>query len=378
VRTVAGCARSRPLAAGSALLRSFPYLTSLLMPTATPFGTTPAGTDVLLYTLQNAHGARATISTYGGILTSLLVPDKNGELGNVVLGFDSLSGYTDEVYQQEMPFFGALVGRYGNRIKLGKFTLDGHAYSLPINNAPNSLHGGSAGFHTRVWAADAASNSLTLSYVSPAGEEGYPGTLTVTVTYTLTDDNVLRLDYLATTDQPTVLNLTNHSYFNLGYGQVADILGHELHLAADRYTPVDATQIPTGELAPVAGTPMDFQTPHAIGARIGQVPGGYDHNWVLADQPQARPALAATVYEPTSGRTLAVYTTQPGVQFYAGNSLNGKLTGHGGVVYGKHAGLALETQHFPDSPNHPSFPSTVLRPGETFRSTTEYRFGVRS
>ncbi|MGI4742903.1 MAG: aldose epimerase family protein [Janthinobacterium lividum] len=351
------------------------------MPTATPFGTTPAGTDVLLYTLQNAQGAQATISAYGGILTSLLMPDKNGQLGNVVLGFDSLSGYTNEVYQEEMPFFGALIGRYGNRIKLGKFTLDGQAYSLPINNAPNSLHGGPAGFHTRVWAAQEAGaeagNSLNLRYVSPAGEEGYPGTLTVTVTYTLTDENVLRLDYLATTDQPTVLNLTNHSYFNLGYGQVADVLGHELHLAADRYTPVDDTQIPTGELAPVAGTPMDFTTPHAIGARIGQVPGGYDHNWVLADQHRPRPALAATVYEPTSGRTMAVYTTQPGVQFYAGNFLSGKLKGHANVAYGKYAGLALETQHFPDSPNQPSFPSTVLRPGTTFRSTTEYHFGVR-
>lgn len=351
------------------------------MLTATPFGTTAAGTDVLLYTLQNARGAQATISAHGGILTSLLMPDKKGQLGNVVLGFDSLSGYTNEVYQQEMPFFGALIGRYGNRIKLGKFTLDGHAYSLPINNAPNSLHGGPAGFHTRTWVAqdekEAAGNSLTLSYVSQAGEEGYPGTLTVAVTYTLTDDNVLRLDYTATTDQPTVLNLTNHSYFNLGYGQVADILGHELHLAADRYTPVDDTQIPTGEWAPVAGTPMDFQVPHAIGQRIGQVPGGYDHNWVLADQPQPRLALAATVHEPTSGRTLAVYTTQPGVQFYAGNFLSGNLKGHGGVVYNKHAGFALETQHFPDSPNQPSFPSTVLRPGDTFRATTEYHYGVR-
>ena len=351
------------------------------MPQATLSGQAPNGTDVHFYTLQNAHGVQATISTYGGILTSLLVPDKQGNLGNVVLGFDSLSGYTDAVYQREMPFFGALIGRYGNRIAKGQFTLDGHHYQLPINNAPNSLHGGPAGFHTRVWAAQPGTSpegeSLTLSYVSSDGEEGYPGELSVTVTYTLTAANGLRIEYTATADQPTVLNLTNHSYFNLAYGQDHDILSHELQLHADRYTPVDDVQIPTGELAPVAGTPFDFNTPHTIGARIGQVPGGYDHNWVLADYLRPQHELAATVHAPASGRTLEVYTDQPGVQFYAGNFLNGSLKGHGGIAYGKNYGFALETQHFPDSPNEPKFPSTVLRPGQTFRSTTEYRFGVR-
>ena len=351
------------------------------MPTATLFGTTSAGTEVQLYTLQNSQGSRATISTYGGILTSLLVPDKTGQLGDVVLGFDSLAGYTNAIYSQEMPFFGALIGRYGNRIRLGKFSLGARTYSLPINNAPNSLHGGPQGFHVRVWDAQPGTSAdgptLTLTYQSPDGEEGYPGNLSVTVVYTLTEANALRIEYTASTDQPTVLNLTNHSYFNLNYGHDDTILGHELTLHADRYTPVDDTQIPTGELTPVRGTPFDFTTPHAIGERIAQVPGGYDHNWVLADQLRPAPALAATVHEPASGRTLAVYTDQPGVQFYAGNFLNGKLTGKGGIAYGKNYGFALETQHFPDSPNQPSFPTTELRPGQPFRSTTEYRFGVR-
>jgi aldose 1-epimerase len=351
------------------------------MSTATSFGTTSAGATVQLYTLQNSHGAQATISNYGGILTSMLVPDKNGNLGDVVLGFDSLAGYTDAVYTREMPFFGALIGRYGNRIRLGKFSLDGKEYTLPINNAPNSLHGGPEGFHVRVWDAEpgtsAEGQTLTLTYQSQDGEEGYPGNLHVTVVYTLTEANGLRIEYTATTDQPTVLNLTNHSYFNLNYGHDDTILGHELTLHADRYTPVDDTQIPTGELKPVQGTPFDFTTPHAIGERIAQVPGGYDHNWVLADELRSGAELAATVYEPVSGRMMEVHTDQPGVQFYAGNFLNGSLTGKGGVSYGKNYGFALETQHFPDSPNQPAFPSTVLRPGETFRSTTEYRFSVR-
>lgn len=354
-------------------------------PTAAPFGKTSEGTEVQLFTLQNAHGLKATITNYGGTLTSLLVPDKAGKIGDVVLGFDDLAGYTSDLFLRENPYFGALIGRYGNRIAKGKFTLDGKPYSLPINNAPNSLHGGTIGFNRRVWAAvpgtSAEGPTLTLRYRSPDGEEGYPGNLDVKVVYTLTNADVLRLDYTATADKPTVLNLTNHSYFNLAHGQAKDILAHELILQADRFTPVDNTLIPTGQLQAVAGTPMDFRQPHTIGERIGQVPGaapgGYDHNWVLADKQRASPALAATVYEPTTGRTMQVYTDQPGVQFYSGNFLKGNLKGKGGVAYGQHAGFCLETQHFPDSPNEPSFPSTVLRPGETFRSTTEYRFGVR-
>ena len=348
---------------------------------ARAFGKAPDGAEVQLYTLRNAHHLQATISTYGGILTSLQVPDKNGKLGNVVLGFDSLAGYTNAAYLKAMPYFGALIGRYGNRIARGRFTLAGAPYQLPLNNPPNSLHGGQLGFNQRLWQATPGTSpdgpTLTLRYRSADGEEGYPGTLDVQVVYTLTNQNALRLSYTATTDEATVLNLTNHSYFNLGYGHAPDVLGHELTLAADRFTPVDDTQIPTGQLQPVANTPMDFQQPHAIGERIGKVPGGYDHNWVLADKMRSALALAATVYEPGSGRTLAVYTDQPGIQFYSGNFLDGSLRGHGGVLYGRHAGFCLETQHFPDSPNQPTFPSTELRPGDTFRSTTEYRFGVR-
>ena len=354
-------------------------------PTAAPFGKTPDGTAIQLFTLQNAHGLKATISTFGGTLTSLLVPDRSGQLGDVVLGFDNLEGYTSDLYVKENPYFGALIGRYGNRIKLGKFTLDGQSYQLPINNPPNSLHGGTTGYNRRVWQATPGSSAdgqtLTLRYHSPAGEEGYPGTLEVQVVYTLTDADALRLDYTATTDKATVLNLTNHSYFNLNHGHDQDILGHFLTLNAERFTPVDNTLIPTGVLQAVAGTPMDFRQPHAIGERIKQVPGaapgGYDHNWVLADKMRATPALAATVYEPTTGRTMDVYTDQPGIQFYSGNFLKGNLKGKGGVAYPQHYGFCLETQHFPDSPNRPNFPSTVLQPGETFHSTTEYRFGVR-
>ena len=354
-------------------------------PVANPFGKTKDGTAVHLFALQNAHGLKATISTFGGTLTSLLVPDKTGQLGDVVLGFDELAGYTNDLYVKENPYFGALIGRYGNRIKGGKFTLDGRAYSLPINNAPNSLHGGPLGFNRRVWTAtpgtSAEGPTLALAYHSRDGEEGYPGNLDVNVVYTLTNADVLRLEYTATTDKPTVLNLTNHSYFNLNYGHNQDILSHVLTLNADRFTPVDNTLIPTGVLQSVTGTPMDFRRPHAIGERIGQVPGaapsGYDHNWVLADQARTELAPAATVYEAVSGRTMDVYTDQPGIQFYSGNFLKGNLKGKGGVAYPPHYGFCLETQHFPDSPNQPTFPGTVLRPGETFRSVTEYRFGVR-
>lgn len=331
-----------------------------------------------MYILENGRGMRAAISSYGGTLTSLLVPDRAGRPGEVVLGFDGIAGYQSPEFLKSNPYFGALIGRYGNRIASGRFSLAGKTYCLAANNGPNHLHGGLRGFDKVVWQAEsgasAAGPMLTLSYISVDGEEGYPGNLNVKVIYTLTT-NALRIAYTATTDQPTPLNLTNHAYFNLNHGHSADILGHELLLAADRYTVVDASQIPTGELRPVAGTPFDFTTPHTIGERLGAVPGGYDHNWVL-NHAEAQ-TVAATVYEPLSGRLMEVLTDQPGLQFYTGNYLDGTLTGKGGVVYGRHAGFCLETQHFPDSPNQPTFPNTILRPGETYQTTTEYRFGVR-
>ncbi|WP_460554915.1 aldose epimerase family protein [Hymenobacter daeguensis] len=365
-----------PAAADSTAMQT----AELAKPTAESFGKTKEGTEIQLFTLENEHGLKATISTYGGTLVSLLVPDKTGKMGDVVLGFDDLAGYLGE-----HPYFGGTIGRYGNRIAKGKFSIDGKAYQVPTNNGPNSLHGGTIGFNRRVWTAQPGTSAdgptLTLTYRSPDGEMGYPGTVDAKVVYTLTNSDALRLDYTATTDKPTVVNLTNHSYFNLSAGQVKDILSHELTLNADRFTPVDNTLIPTGVLQPVAGTPMDFRQPHTIGERIRQVPGaapgGYDHNWVLADKMRSSLELAATVFEPASGRLMTVYTDQPGLQFYSGNFLDGKQKGKGGVTYTQHYGLALETQHFPDSPNEPTFPSTVLRPGETFHSTTEYRFGVR-
>jgi aldose 1-epimerase len=352
---------------------------ALAMPTSTSFGKTPDGADAQLYTLTNAHGLKATISTYGGTLTSLLVPDKNGKLGDVVLGFDNLSGYLSPEFRKANPYFGALIGRYGNRIKGGKFTLNGQTYTLAKNNGPNTLHGGNKGFDKVLWQAqpDATTDgqSLTLSYLSKDGEEGYPGNLTVSVRYTLTSDDALQIDYTATTDKATPINLTNHAYFNLNQGAGKDILGHEVTIPADRYTVVDATLIPTGELRAVKGTPFDFTTPHTIGERIAQVEGGYDHNWVLNSATGQH--AAASVYEPVSGRTMEVTTNQPGVQFYTGNFLDGSLTGKGGTVYGKHAGFCLETQHFPDSPNQPTFPSTILQPGQTVHTSTSYKFGVR-
>jgi len=352
------------------------------MSTPASFGKTTDGQEVQLYTLTNAHGLKATISTYGGTVTSLQVPDKAGKLGNIVLGFDNVSGYQSPAFLKAGPYFGALIGRYGNRIKGGKFTLDGKEYTLAKNNGPNSLHGGTKGFDKVIWAAEPVASAtdgqaLKLTYLSKDGEEGYPGNLSVTVVYTLTDNDELKIDYTATTDKATPVNLTNHSYFNLGYGQDKDVLGHEVTIPADRYTVVDATLIPTGELRPVKGTPFDFTTPHTIGERIGQVPGGYDHNWVLNNASGSGMHAAATVYEPTSGRTLEVTTTEPGVQFYTGNFLDGTLKGTGDVTYSKHYGFCLETQHFPDSPNQPKFPSTVLKPGDTLHSTTVYRFGVR-
>jgi len=352
--------------------------TTAAAPTATAFGTAPDGTEVQLYTLHNTNGLEADITNYGGIVTSLRVPDKTGKVGDVVLGFDELKAYQSPAYLKSGPYFGALIGRYGNRIAKGRFTLDGQEYKLATNNGANTLHGGTRGFDKVLWQATTGTSAdgptLTLKYVSKDGEEGYPGNLTATVVYTLTQNNALRIDYTATTDKATPINLTNHSYFNLGYGQAKDILSHELTLDADRYTVVDNTLIPTGELRPVQGTPFDFRQPHTIGERIDQVPGGYDHNWALNGSGMRK---VATVYEPTSGRTMTVTTDQPGIQFYSGNFLNGSITGKGGVVYGKHAGLALETQHFPDSPNQKSFPNTILKPGETYHTTTEYQFGVR-
>ncbi|WP_416139008.1 aldose epimerase family protein [Hymenobacter psoromatis] len=352
---------------------------SATMPTSTAFGKTADGTEIQLFTLTNAHGLKASISTLGGTLTSLLVPDKDGKMSDVILGFDNVSGYLSPAFKKANPYFGALIGRYGNRIAKGQFTLDGKTYHVGINNNGNSLHGGNVGFNQKVWTAkpgtSADGETLTLKYLSKDGEEGYPGNLTVTVVYTLTADNALKIDYTATTDKATPINLTNHAYFNLALGQRKDVLAHMVTIPADRYTVVDANLIPTGELRPVKGTPFDFTTPHAIGERIAQVPGGYDHNWVL-NQTTGQHS-AATVFEPTTGRTLEVTTDQPGVQFYTGNFLDGTLTGKGGVVYGKHAGFCLETQHFPDSPNQPKFPSTILKPGETYHTTTSYTFGVR-
>ncbi|MBT9395537.1 galactose mutarotase [Hymenobacter sp. NST-14] len=345
-------------------------------PVAAPFGKTQDGTEVQLYTLTNAHGLQVSITNYGGTITSLLVPDKAGKPGEIVLGFDNVSGYQSPEFRKAGPYFGALIGRYGNRIAKGKFTLDGKEYTLAQNNGENTLHGGKKGFDKVLWQAEpgtsAEGQTLKLSYLSKDGEEGYPGNLTVTVVYTLTADDALKIDYSATTDKATPVNLTNHAYFNLGGGK--DVLGHEVTLAADRYNVVDAGLIPTGELRPVQGTPFDFTSPHTIGERIAQVPGGYDHNWVLNS---ATGQPAATVYEPTTGRTMEVTTTEPGLQFYTGNFLDGTLKGASGQTYGKHAGFCLETQHFPDSPNQPKFPSTILKPGQTLHSTTIYKFGVR-
>ncbi len=352
---------------------------SATMPTSASFGKTAEGTEIQLFTLTNAHGLKASISTYGGTLTSLLVPDKEGKMSDVILGFDKVDGYLSPAFKKSNPYFGALIGRYGNRIGKGQFTIDGKTYHVGLNNNGNSLHGGTVGFNQKVWTAkpgtSAEGETLTLTYLSKDGEEGYPGNLTVTVVYTLTADNALKIDYSATTDKATPVNLTNHAYFNLAQGQSKDVLAHMVTIPADRYTVVDGGLIPTGELKPVHGTPFDFTTPHAIGERIAQVPGGYDHNWVL-NQATGQHS-AATVYEPTTGRTLEVTTDEPGVQFYTGNFLDGSLTGKGGVVYGKHAGFCLETQHFPDSPNQAKFPSTILKPGETYHTTTSYTFGVR-
>ena len=345
-----------------------------------PFGKAPDGQEVFLYTLRNSKGMEVKITNYGGTITQIKVPDRNGKFDDVVLGFDNLDGYTDKT---NTAYFGATIGRYGNRIAHGTFTLDGHEYHVPTNDGPNSLHGGLKGFDKRVWDAREVSGggaALELQYLSRDGEEGFPGNLNVTVRFSLGEKNDLRIDYTATTDKDTVLNLTNHSYFNLAGAGSDTALNHKLTLAADRFIPVNSTLIPTGVLQSVAGTPFDFRKSTEVGARIGQdneqlkLAKGYDHNFVL-NQSGELLALAAKVEEPKSGRVLEVLTTQPGVQFYTGNFLTGSIRGIGGT-YAFRSALCLETQHFPDSPNHPKFPSTVLHPGEQFHSTTVYRFST--
>ena len=348
--------------------------------THAPFGKTADGKAVEIYTLTNANGVELKAINYGCIITSLKVPDRTGKMADVVLGYDTLDGYL-----KDSPYFGAVVGRYGNRIAKGQFTLEGKTYKLATNNGPNHLHGGNKGFDKVVWNA-APKNvpdgvAVVFTRTSPDGEEGYPGNLQATVTYTLTDKNELKVDYSATTDKATPVNLTQHSYFNLGDDKT-DILGHELTIHASRYTPVDETLIPTGELASVQGTPFDFRTASAIGARIGadnaqlKNGGGYDHNWVL-DRKGSGLQPAARLVDPKSGRTLDVATTEPGVQFYSGNFLDGSITGKGGRAYGRRTGLCLEAQHYPDSPNHQNFPSTILQPGQPYSSQTVFTFGVQ-
>ncbi|HUE71413.1 MAG TPA: aldose epimerase family protein [Pirellulaceae bacterium] len=342
------------------------------------FGKTKAGAEVQLYTCRNANGLVLKVMTYGATVVSMETPDKLGNVRNIQLGFSKLDGYL-----ARHPYFGSTVGRYGNRIAGGKFTLDGQEYKLATNNGPNHLHGGIKGFDAVVWKGEevktADSVGVKFSYTSKDGEEGYPGTLHVTATYTLTNANEMRIDYAATTDKPTVLNLTNHCYWNLGGAGSGQILEHVLTIHADKYLPIDATSIPTGELADVKGTPMDFTSPHKIGARIGELKQpphqtkGYDHCYVLRGQ-EGKLSPCAFAHDPASGRTMEISTTEPGVQLYCGNFLDG---GEGTGGYKQHDAFCLETQHFPDSPNQPEFPSTVLRPGETFRSTTVHKFGVR-
>jgi aldose 1-epimerase len=342
------------------------------------YGKMPDGTAVDLYTLTNAKGMQAGIITYGGAIVSLKTPDRAGKLGDVVIAADDLAGM-----RAQTSFFGALIGRYGNRIGHAQFTLDGQTYKLPANNGANTLHGGSEGFDKHVWHAVPKSSAdgptLTLTYVSKDGEQGFPGKLTARVIYTLTNNNELKIDYTATTDKPTVANLTNHTYFNLaGEG---DILGHEVMINADRFTPVDDGLIPTGELKPVKGTPFDFTKATAIGARIDQddqqlkYGKGYDHNWVL-NKNDANMTKAAEVHDPKSGRVMEVWTTEPGLQFYTGNFLDGTVKGKGRAINLRNA-FCMETQHYPDSPNKSAFPSTTLRPGQTYHTTSIYRFSAR-
>ncbi len=343
------------------------------------WGKTNDGIAVDLFTLKNSNGVEARISNYGGIITHLIVADKNGKMGDVVLGYDTLAEY-----EKVTPYFGCLVGRYGNRIAKGKFALNGKTYSLVINNDPNHLHGGTKGFDKVVWTAKpipGAEPKLELSYLSKDMEEGYPGNLQIKAVYTLTKDNAIRLDYTATTDKDTVVNLTQHSYFNLaGKG---DVLGHEVYINADRFTPVDVTLIPTGELKAVKGTPFDFTKATTIGARVNEKDeqltfgNGYDHNWVVNQKKEGELTLAARVTEPTTGRVLEVLTTEPAVQFYGGNFLDGTIIGKNGTVYQSRSGFCFEPQHYPDSPNQPQFPSVVLKPGQTYSNTIIYRLSAK-
>lgn len=344
------------------------------------FGTLPDGREVMRYVLKNKGGTEVHVINYGGIITHLKAPDRTGKIEDIVLGYDSLSGYL-----KESPYFGAIVGRYGNRIANGKFTLDGNEYTLVKNNNGQHLHGGTKGFDKVFWnIAEVESDSgmaLRLTYLSKDMEEGYPGNLNVTVDYTLTDANELKIDYSATTDKATVVNLTQHTYFNLSGNAVRDITDHILTLNADEYLPVNKVLIPTGKPAAVEGTPFDFNTPTPVGQRINandsqlKIAGGYDHCWILAGPEGLK--TAATVYDSITGRTVEVRTTEPGIQFYSGNFLNGSITGKGGVVYKQRYGLCLETQHFPDAPNQPQFPSVVLKPGETYQTQTIYKFGTK-
>lgn len=348
------------------------------------FGKTADGKMIELYTLTNSKGIEARIMTFGGTVVSLKVPDRNGRLGDIVLGHDALEPYLLPDHKGS-PYFGCIIGRYGNRIGKGRFMLDGKTYTLATNDGANHLHGGREGFDRKIWKARPVKGkdyvALELTYTSPDMEEGYPGNLKAKVTYTLTEEDELRIDYEATTDKPTICNLTNHNYYNLSCGQ-RDILDHELMIVADQYTPVDNGLIPTGQILPVEGTPMDFRTPKPIGRSINvddeqlRFGRGYDHNWVLRKK-EGELALAARLYDPTSGRVMEIYTTEPGIQFYSGNFLDGSITGKYGVVYKHRWGLCLETQHFPDSPNKPNWPSTVLRPGQVYKSTTIHKFSTR-
>ena len=352
--------------------------------TMSPVWKTADGQNVDLVTLRNSGGITLSALTYGGVITTLQTPDRAGQMDDIVLGFDSMAQY-----EKESPYFGCIIGRYGNRIAKGKFTLDGKTSTLATNNNNvNHLHGGVKGWDKKVWAAETFNDrrgvGVIFRYTSVDGEEGYPGTVKAEVTYTLTDQNQLIVDYKATTDKATVINLTQHSYFNLAGAKANDILGHELTINADKYTPVDPTLIPTGEIADVTNTPFDFRKSTAIGARIGQDTNeqikrglGYDHNWVLNRTGDGL-SLAAKVLEPTSGRTLEITTTEPGIQFYSGNFLDGKLNGKGGRNYPHRSGFCLETQHYPDSPNQPKFPSTVLKPGQEYKTQTVFTFGTQA
>lgn len=345
-----------------------------------PFGRTADGKQVELYTLKNSNGTTVSIMTYGATVVDLLVKDRDGQFADVSLGYESLDGYI-----KNSPYFGAIVGRYGNRIKEGKFSLDGKDYTLATNNGPNALHGGIVGFDKVVWKADIikSGKAVRFVYLSRDGEEGYPANLAVAVIYELRNDDALQIDYMAKSDGKTVANITNHTYFNLAGNGNGDILDHMVMINADRYTPVDSTLIPTGELAPVAATPMDFNLPKTIGERITDgfeqliFGGGYDHNWVLNKKKPGSITFAAQVYEPTSGRMMQILTTEPGLQFYSGNFLDGTIMGKGGAPYKHRSGFCMETQHYPDSPNQPAFPSTVLEAGKLLKSRTIYKFTAK-